>query len=126
MLPLMEENIDRNRWASAISNVKAAVLDWGSPLPDYIPHGPTIILAADCVYFEPSFPLLLCTMQQLLGPGSVCYFCFKKRRRADFRFMKQAKKIFHVIEIRDYPGWEAYAKQNLFLYLIRSRSAPEN
>jgi protein N-lysine methyltransferase METTL21A len=123
MLPLMKDNIDINGLSS---NVKAIMLDWGSPLPDCISHSPTVVLAADCVYFEPAFPLLISTLQQLLSPDSICYFCFKRRRRADLRFMKQAKKIFDVVEIRGYMDRDNFARENLFLYSIRPRSAKDN
>ncbi|KAK2760979.1 hypothetical protein FQN54_002221 [Arachnomyces sp. PD_36] len=119
MLPLMRENIDLNGLSS---KVKALVLDWGSPLPDAIPDNPEVILAADCVYFEPSFPLLRSTLQDLLGPESVCYFCFKRRRRADMRFLKEARKIFDVVEIRGVEDEEMYRRENIFLYTIRQRT----
>ncbi|PYI10395.1 hypothetical protein BO78DRAFT_383501 [Aspergillus sclerotiicarbonarius CBS 121057] len=119
MLPLMKTNIKLNSLSSA---VEAAVLNWGDPLPDCIPKHPAIILAADCVYFEPAFPLLISTLNELLGPESVCYFCFKRRRRADIRFMKQAKKMFDVDEIKDDPDMETYRRENIFLYAIRLKS----
>lgn len=118
MLSLMKTNIDINR-LSAIAT--ATILDWGEPLPDNIPAHPDIILAADCVYFEPAFPLLISTLQQLIGPNSVCYFCFKKRRRADLRFMKIAKKTFDISEIQDDPDADNYKRENIFLYSIRAK-----
>ncbi|PYH97746.1 hypothetical protein BO71DRAFT_317855 [Aspergillus ellipticus CBS 707.79] len=118
MLPLMETNIKLNGLSSIAA---AAVLNWGEPLPDCIPKHPTIVLAADCVYFEPAFPLLLSTLNDLLGPESVCYFCFKKRRRADIRFMKQAKKLFDVDEIQNDPDAEFYRRENICLYTIRPK-----
>jgi hypothetical protein len=85
---------------------------------------PTHILAADCVYFEPAFPLLLATLSALLAlnPSASIYFCFKRRRRADMQFMKKAKKIFMVQEIEDEekPIWE---RERLFLYVFRSRNS---
>lgn len=118
MLALMENNIKINNLSSAVI---ATVLNWGEsePLPSGIPSHPTIVLAADCVYFEPAFPLLISTLQKLLGPESVCYFCFKRRRRADLRFLKLARKAFDIDEIRDDPDVEASRRENLFLYLIR-------
>lgn len=119
MLPLMEDNIKINGLSP---NVRATVLNWGRPLPASIPTHPAVVLAADCVYFEPAFPLLISTLEQLLGPESVCYFCFKRRRRADMRCIKQIKKIFDVVEIRDYADYDTYARDNLFLYKIKSRN----
>jgi len=116
MLALMQENIDRNELSLI---VHAAVLDWGSPLPPLIPPSPAIILAADCVYYEPAFPLLISTLEYLLGADSVCYFCFKKRRRADMRFMKQAKKKFDVVEVTNQMYWK---ENNIFLYIITKKN----
>lgn len=120
MFSLMKDNIHLNQLHS---NVEASVLNWGDPIPDHIPPKPDVILAADCVYFEPAFPLLITTLQDLLGPNSVCYFCFKRRRRADLRFMKMAKKAFQVEEVRDDPNATSYSRENLFLYTLRVKNA---
>ncbi|KAL4870615.1 hypothetical protein BDV12DRAFT_47313 [Aspergillus spectabilis] len=118
MLPLMEANIALNNLSTTVN---ATVLDWGMSVPDTIPQHPDVILAADCVYFEPAFPLLMSSLNDLLGPDSVCYFCFKRRRRADIRFLKLAKKAFQVTEINDDPDAETYRRENIFLYSIRQK-----
>jgi hypothetical protein len=118
MLALMRENIDLNNLASA---VRPVVLDWALPPLPSIPNHPAVVLAADCVYFEPAFPLLISTLERLLGPESVCYFCFKRRRRADLRCIRQIKKLFDVVEIRDFTDLQQFAGENLFLYKIQTR-----
>lgn len=70
---------------------------------------------ADCVYFEPAFPLLQKTLSDLIGPDTVCYFCFKKRRRADMHFMKAAKKMFDIQDVADDPDRDVYARENITL-----------
>ena len=112
MLALMQRNTELN---GLQDRVKAVVYDWGEPTPSDVPGGPDVILAADCVYFEPAFPLLQKTLQDLVGPRTVCYFCFKKRRRADLQFMKVARKMFEVVEVRDDPDEEMYARENVYL-----------
>ncbi|OCL06592.1 hypothetical protein AOQ84DRAFT_321198 [Glonium stellatum] len=119
MLALMERNIILNNLQS---KVKAAIYDWGEPVPAQIPSHPDIILAADCVYFEPAFPLLQKTLADLIGEETVCYFCFKKRRRADLHFMKAVRKNFEVKEIDDDPDKEVYERENIFLYKITRKS----
>lgn len=119
MFSLMKSNIELNNLSQ---HVTAEVLNWGEPLPDNVPFHPAVVLAADCVYFEPAFPLLISTLQDLLSPGSICYFCFKKRRRADVRFMKMAKKAFDVEEVQDDPDSAIYKRENIFLYTIRPKS----
>jgi hypothetical protein len=83
---------------------------------------PNVILAADCVYFEPAFPLLLETLEQLLElcKDAVIYFCFKKRRRADMQFMKTAKKKFIVEEIED-DDRPTFSREGLFLYTFKRK-----
>ncbi|TVY73144.1 Protein-lysine N-methyltransferase EFM6 [Lachnellula suecica] len=120
MLSLMERNVTLN---SLKSRVLPLVLNWGDELPkEVIEQKPNVILAADCVYFEPAFPLLLLTLEALLELDSeaVIYFCFKKRRRADMQFMKNARKKFVVEEIED-EDRETFSKEGLFLYTFKRK-----
>ena len=114
----MKSNIQLNNLGP---NATAAILNWGEPIPKQIPSKPDVIIAADCVYFEPAFPLLITTLQDLLGPNSVCYFCYKRRRRADMRFMKMAKKAFEMELVRDDPDAEGYNRESIFIYTIRAK-----
>lgn len=96
----------------------------GAPLPEeVVREKPNVILAADCVYFEPAFPLLLATLDALLAlcKDAVIYFCFKKRRRADMQFMKNAKKKFVVDEVEDHDRG-IFSREGLFLYTFRRKS----
>ena len=81
-----------------------------------------MILAADCVYFEPAFPLLLTTLEDLLElcNDAVIYFCFKKRRKADVQFMKKAKKKFLVEELED-EDKPMFSREALFLYTFKRK-----
>jgi len=114
MLELMEHNIQLNTLRGA---VQAVIYDWGEPKPSHLPIQTDIVLAADCVYFEPAFPLLQAALKELLSENTVCFFCFKKRRRADLQFIKTAKKMFNVTEIQDNPDKEIYSRENIFLYV---------
>lgn len=94
----------------------------GEPLPqEIIDFKPDVILAADCVYFEPAFPLLLATLSDLLKLCSLAtiYFCFKKRRRADMQFLKKAQKMFKVTEIPD-EDRPVFSREGLFLYTFQA------
>ena len=112
MLDLMEKNIVLNGLSTKVS---ASIYDWGSAPPPSIPSRPDVILAADCVYFEPAFPLLQQTLQDLIGENTVCYFCFKRRRRADLGFMKPARKLFKVEEVEDDPDRDVWSREKVFL-----------
>ncbi|KAF2801193.1 hypothetical protein K505DRAFT_369725 [Melanomma pulvis-pyrius CBS 109.77] len=120
MYALMQQNISLN---NLTTNVSASIYDWGTSPPSTIPSQPDILLAADCVYFEPAFPLLQKTLQDLIGENTVCYFCFKRRRRADLGFMKTARKLFDVKEVEDDVDREVWSREKIFLYRITKKKA---
>ncbi|EMR66305.1 putative nicotinamide n- protein [Eutypa lata UCREL1] len=123
MFSLMEHNIALNALGG---RVNAAILNWGEPLPrEIVDLKPDIILAADCAYFEPAFPLLLATLSDLLTlcPSATIFFSFKKRRRADAQFFKKARKAFKVVEIED-EDRPVFSREGLFLYTFTSKTPP--
>lgn len=89
----MQQNLSMN---SLQCNCVVAELDWsvlhslphtesmirnccrGMSIPAAIPS-PDVILAADCVYFEPAFPLLVQTLDALATEKTQVFFCYKKR-----------------------------------------------
>jgi len=123
MLALMRKNITLN---NLDDRVTAEVYDWGIPPPQSIVRNendhPDIVLAADCVYFEPAFPLLLHTLEDLIGPSTTCYFCFKKRRKADMRFIRDMTKKF-IVEQVTYDGREVDQREGIFLYQVRRKGS---
>ena len=119
MFSLMKQNIELNELTRT---AEAIVYDWGESIPTEVsrqlnkPH-PDIVLAADCVYFEPAFPLLLHTLKDIIGPNTTCFFCFKKRRKADMRFIRDLKKIFNVVDV-EYAWQGEDRKESVFLYQV--------
>ncbi|PPR02451.1 hypothetical protein CVT24_002000 [Panaeolus cyanescens] len=111
LLPIMNRNVILN---SLESNVVVAELNWGEPIPQEIPK-PDIILAADCVYFEPAFPLLVQTLSDLSDPSTIILFCYKKRRKADKRFFTMLKKKFTWKEVMDDPNRGVYNSEAITL-----------
>ena len=49
-----------------------------------------------------------------MGEDTVCYFCYKKRRRADRDVIRKLGKLFDVEEVKG--KWE---RDGVFLYEIR-------
>ena len=114
LLPLMAENIALNLPnVQPSTTVTPVSLSWGEKIDPMIPKPPDILLAADCCYLEETFPLLLGTMEQLIGEKTVCYFCYKRRRRADKDMMKMIRKRLKVEEIEG-----AWQRERVFLYEI--------
>lgn len=116
MIPLLEENLALNFTRPFVQSLP---LSWGEPIPAMHPFkAPDIILAADCCYYEPAFPMLLNTLERLLAmtSNSCCYFCFKKRRKADLGFVKMARKRFSVKDGGlDDPRREVWQREGIFL-----------
>ncbi|KAM7213868.1 protein-lysine methyltransferase METTL21D [Rhypophila decipiens] len=120
MESLMQHNITLN---GLEDRVQGRILDWGEPLSqEVVDLKPDTILAADCVYFEPAFPLLMQTLKDLLAlnPSATVYFCFKKRRRADMQFLKTARKNFTLTEVND-EDRPIFSREGLFLYTFTSK-----
>ncbi|KIY72971.1 hypothetical protein CYLTODRAFT_343115 [Cylindrobasidium torrendii FP15055 ss-10] len=113
LLDIMRRNVDLNELSHSC---QVAEFNWGEPIPEGIPT-PDIILAADCVYFEPAFPLLVQTLCDLSPKGSKVeiLFCYKKRRKADKRFFGMLKKKFRWEEVMDDPCREIYSRDAVTL-----------
>ncbi|KAI6004163.1 putative methyltransferase-domain-containing protein [Pisolithus albus] len=77
LLGIMQDNVIVNNLQSFVN---VAELNWGETVPSDIPR-PDIILAADCVYYEPAFPLLVNTLSELSEERTEILFCYKKRRK---------------------------------------------
>jgi len=93
------------RLSSAVTDNPRSILDCNlsyliiaraKPVPEL--QRPDIVIAADCVYFEPAFPPLVSTLAVLVPPpperAPEVLFCYKKRRKADKRFFSLLKKYF--------------------------------
>ncbi|KAL7422624.1 Protein-lysine N-methyltransferase efm6 [Cryptotrichosporon argae] len=117
LLQLMRVNAALNR-----ADVHVAEYNWGEPAN--VP-APSLVLAADCVYFEPAFPLLVSTLCDLAPAGSdvEILFCWKKRRKADKRFFAMLKKHFISEDITDdRPGErDRYNREGVTLSRVRRR-----
>jgi len=129
LLELMQQNVDLNFPPlpdEAGRNIKVAELDWGKEIPSTLDAASDVILAADCVYFEPAFPLLVDTLCRLapVGEPREILFCWKKRRKADKRFFQMLHKHFMSTAVDDdRPGQqEIYERDGVKLMrLVRKK-----
>ncbi|KAF7792122.1 hypothetical protein EIP86_003152 [Pleurotus ostreatoroseus] len=96
----------------------------GEALPRSLPRF-DLVLAADCVYFEPAFPLLVQTLEELADRQGTerpeLLFCYKKRRKADKRFFTMLKKKFSWGDVSDDPDKEVYSKDAISLLRLERR-----
>ncbi|KAJ7122745.1 putative methyltransferase-domain-containing protein [Mycena epipterygia] len=111
LLNIMRENVTLNKLSPFCL---VAELNWGELIPPEILR-PDVILAADCVYFEPAFPLLVQTLCDLVGADTEVLFCYKKRRKADKRFFALLKKKFKWSDVSDDPARATYSRESISL-----------
>lgn len=116
LLEIMQENVILNNLQTCVT---VAELNWGEKLPLNIPP-PDVILAADCVYYEPAFPLLVKTLSELTSQRTDVLFCYKKRRKADKRFFTLLKKEFDWRQVDD-SNCERYNRDGISLLLLSKR-----
>ncbi|PAV21111.1 S-adenosyl-L-methionine-dependent methyltransferase [Pyrrhoderma noxium] len=138
LLDVMRTNVKLNDQSSRVSVIE---YNWGEPKPDSMPEHIDVVLAADCVYFEPAFPLLVSTLCDLIPLPSLSQssseltdtsngqpeesqevlFCYKKRRKADKRFFALLKKHFDWKQVED-PDYETYNREAIsLLRLVRRK-----
>ncbi|KAF9224323.1 hypothetical protein BS17DRAFT_779635 [Gyrodon lividus] len=117
LLNIMRANVRLNHLESSVS---VSELNWGEALPSEIPR-PDIILAADCVYFEPAFPLLVETLSELATEITEILFCYKKRRKADKRFFTLLKRHFSWKEVEDDPNRARYSQDAISLLTLKRK-----
>ncbi|KAG6831886.1 hypothetical protein H0H92_007003 [Tricholoma furcatifolium] len=122
LLEIMRKNVLLNALEPTVA---VAELNWGVPLPPSLPVA-DLILAADCVYFEPAFPLLVQTLCDLVDARTddketEVLFCYKKRRKADKRFFGMLGKSFVWTEIVDDPDKEVYSREAISLLRLSRR-----
>ncbi|KAL0580787.1 Protein-lysine N-methyltransferase efm6 [Marasmius crinis-equi] len=117
LLDMMRQNVSKNNLDSKCT---VAELDWGTPIPTAIAR-PDVILAADCVYFEPAFPLLVQTLCDLVSDNTEVLLCYKKRRKADKRFFALLKKRFVWAQVEDDPNRPIYERDSIALLRISKR-----
>ncbi|KAK7205794.1 putative methyltransferase-domain-containing protein [Myxozyma melibiosi] len=121
MMDLMTENIKLNNQEDIVT---ADVIDWGKPLDEkYV--NVSVVLAADCVYFEPAFPLLEKTLLDLAGENTLMLMAYKKRRKADNKFFMSIKKSFKIIEIKNYGDYyQEFSRDSVVIYQLVRKQPP--
>ncbi|WVQ70537.1 hypothetical protein IAR50_000056 [Cryptococcus sp. DSM 104548] len=125
LLDLMETNT-RSNLGEENSTVHVAEFNWGEPVSSSIPiEDIEVVLAADCVYSEPAFPLLVQTLCDVapLGKNIEILFSYNKRRKADKKFFAMLKKHFTKAVVEDdKPGEkERYGREGVSLMRLTRR-----
>lgn len=132
LLSLITENVHNNGLTQELNKnlIQVKPLIWGEPYfnVDYSTQSslsslnyPSLLLISDCVYLENCFDPLLQTMQELIGPNTLCLMSYKKRWRKEKRFFSRLFKLFNVTKVTDDPDYIEYSRNRMFIYEIKRK-----
>ncbi|XP_052372520.1 protein N-lysine methyltransferase METTL21A [Oncorhynchus keta] len=98
-LGFLAANVKENIPPDQLGAVEVSELTWGQGLERYPKGGFDIVLGADIVYLEDTFPSLLQTMEHLSSEISVVLLACKIRYERDTNFLSMLKQRFTVHEV---------------------------
>lgn len=98
-LGFLAANVKENIPPDQLGAVEVSELTWGQGLERYPTGGFDIVLGADIVYLEDTFPSLLQTMEHLSSESSVVLLACKIRYERDTNFLSMLKQRFTVHEV---------------------------
>ncbi len=90
-----EANIQANRENLRGRQVTVSQLEWGQDVSSFDPPF-DVLLAADVVYIEESFPLLLQSLCDLSSHETAIFLSSKHRYEREDRFIQMAQSVFRT------------------------------
>ena len=94
-----------------LKSTSVTVLDWGNNLDRFQSYD--VILAADIVYLEETFPALLSTFKHLSSVNTTIFLSCKIRYTRDKRFLRMMRESFKLELLESLPD------KSIFLYKAR-------
>ncbi|XP_056157008.1 protein N-lysine methyltransferase METTL21A [Lampris incognitus] len=98
-LDFLQANVKANVPADRQASVVVAELTWGERLERFPAGGFDLVLGADIVYLEDTFPALLETLEHLCSGGTAVLLACKIRYRRDSDFLDMLRQRFRVEEV---------------------------
>ncbi|XP_028837183.1 protein N-lysine methyltransferase METTL21A [Denticeps clupeoides] len=98
-LEFLASNVRDNIPPSLQDAVQVSELTWGEGLESYPPGTYDLILGADIVYLEDTFPALLRTLEHLSSERTVILLSCRIRYERDQRFLTELSRSFTVEEV---------------------------
>ncbi|CAL8288696.1 unnamed protein product [Lota lota] len=98
-LELLSANVRANVPADLQGSASVSELSWGSGLERFPAGGYHLVLGADIVYLEETFPALLGTLDHLCSDVTAVLLACKIRYERDSRFLDLLRKGFSVDEV---------------------------
>ena len=97
-LTVLEENVNLNIKPEERGVIDVKELDWGINHKDFTPNY-DVILGADIIYIEETFPQLLQTLIHLTNVDTMVIIACRIRYSRDFKFLKMLKEQFMLDQI---------------------------
>lgn len=98
-LDFLAANVQENIPPSQQPLVQVSELTWGENLDLYPAGSYELVLGADIVYLEETFPALLKTLEHLSSENTVVLLSCRIRYERDERFLKDLRRRFSVQEV---------------------------
>ncbi|XP_051550606.1 protein N-lysine methyltransferase METTL21A [Myxocyprinus asiaticus] len=98
-LEFLSANVRENIPPSQQGAVRVSELTWGENLELYPPGSYELVLGADIVYLEDTFPALLKTLEHLSSENTVVVLSCRIRYDRDERFLMELRQKFSVEEV---------------------------
>ncbi|KAM4710785.1 protein N-lysine methyltransferase METTL21A [Anableps anableps] len=95
-LELLSANVQANLPPQSRGSVVVSELTWGQGLERFPAGGFDLVLGADIVYLEESFPSLLQTLEHLCSDRTVVFLACKIRYERDTNFLSMLRRGFAV------------------------------
>ncbi|XP_015229443.1 PREDICTED: protein N-lysine methyltransferase METTL21A [Cyprinodon variegatus] len=98
-LELLSANVEANLPPESRSSVVVSELTWGQGLQRFPQGGFDLVLGADIVYLEETFPSLLQTLEHLCSENTIVLLACKIRYERDTDFLSMLRGRFSVEEV---------------------------
>ena len=97
-------NLENSRSNLEGRNITVSALEWGTSVESFGPPY-DIVLAADVIYIEESFPALIRTLAELSDPTSLVLLACKYRYERDKRFFELLREgqVFEETVVQRWP-----------------------
>ncbi|XP_055072875.1 protein N-lysine methyltransferase METTL21A [Misgurnus anguillicaudatus] len=119
-LEFLSANVQENIPAGQQHAVQVSELTWGESLDLYPSGGYELILGADIVYLEETFPALLQTLEHLSSENTVVLLSCRIRYERDERFLMDLRRRFSVREVH------YDSEKDIHIYrAMKNKSKPE-
>ncbi|XP_007888783.1 protein N-lysine methyltransferase METTL21A [Callorhinchus milii] len=119
-LKFLESNVQENLSSDVLPRAQVKELNWGVSLEQFEQGSYDMILGADIVYLEETFPALLETLEYLSSERTTILLACRIRYERDETFLRNLQELFTVEEIH------YDAEKDVHVYKAQKRTVKED